>query len=105
MAQYGVKRLSNGNLVCLDDHEKPATPEMIEGFDVAAKAIMEEDIYELIDERWGPFDAKQILEIEPLRRADREESVITGLDFGELYGWLIVGEIPDELPEPKESEK
>lgn len=91
MAQFNIRQLPNGNLIKADKTEEPATGDQIEQFNKAAKQIMQDEVCELVGEHYTPFEAEKLLEI----------VTISARDLGLLYGWLIDGELPEDMPEEK----
>jgi hypothetical protein len=78
-------------LLKLDKPEEKATADQIEAFNKAAKAIMQEEVCELVGDHYGAFQAEELLKVVS----------ISSLDLGLLYGWLIDGELPEDAQEEK----
>jgi hypothetical protein len=91
MARFNIKQMPDGSLLKLDKPEEKATADQIEAFNKAAKAIMQEEVCELVGDHYGAFQAEELLKVVS----------ISSLDLGLLYGWLIDGELPEDLPEEK----
>jgi hypothetical protein len=91
MARFNIKQMPDGSLLKLDKPEEKATADQIEAFNKAAKAIMQEEVCELVGDHYGAFQAEELLKVVS----------ISSLDLGLLYGWLIDGELPEDAQEEK----
>jgi hypothetical protein len=91
MANAGIRQTPDGKLWQIEESGEPKTPataDQVMAFNKAAKEVMKAEQVDLIG-HYTPFEASEILAI----------ASISSLDFGLLYGWLIVGELPEETQE------
>ena len=79
------------------EHEKAALLEALERIC--------ETVCTLGEDHWRPIDAGRLLSIKPLPQMGQEDVIITGWDYGALYGWLITCELPEETLEEKADAK